>query len=500
MGNSTNFVFQVTVIPSPWANDVNSVIYNLLGPANGNAPTTRAQIIANLGISGGGTVTHSLGPLTSGNLTVGNGSADLAASKVALTQPATAGTLVFGTDNATITLQGTDTYLGRATTDTLTNKTYDTGGTGNSFKIAGTAITATTGTGSVVLATSPSISAPTITSHPTIEGVTSTGAQGTGAFVFATSPTLTTPVIGTATGTSLSVTGALTAFSGTAPPAGGTAGDGLLFSSTANTGIFFGSGAPTLSAGQGSIYIRTDGTTCYVNQNGSTSWVALTSGGGTVSNSGALTSNAIITGAGGTTVQALGSLGTTTTLLHGNASGAPSFGAVVLTTDVSGILPGANGGTGVANTGFTITLAGNLVTTGSFNTTFAAGASVTHTLPTATSTLAALNIADQVVSGGATVTSYSLGTLSSGTTTIDCGKCPLQYFTNGGAFTLAAPANDGSCVLYQLNNGSAGTITFSGFTVGANTGDSLTTTNGSKFKIYINMVNSVASYTIQALQ
>ena len=37
--------------------------------------------------------------------------------------------------------------------------------------------------------------------------------------------------------------------------------------------------------------------------------------------------------------------GTTTTVLHGNAAGNPSFGAGSLTADVSGILPGANGGT-----------------------------------------------------------------------------------------------------------------------------------------------------------
>ncbi len=38
--------------------------------------------------------------------------------------------------------------------------------------------------------------------------------------------------------------------------------------------------------------------------------------------------------------------GTTTTVLHGNAAGLPSYSAVALTTDISGTLPVANGGTG----------------------------------------------------------------------------------------------------------------------------------------------------------
>lgn len=61
-----------------------------------------------------------------------------------------------------------------------------------------------------------------------------------------------------------------------------------------------------------------------------------------------LTANNLILGAGTAKITPLGSLGTTTTVLHGNAGGAPSFAAVVLTTDVSGILPAANGGTGIA--------------------------------------------------------------------------------------------------------------------------------------------------------
>jgi hypothetical protein len=56
----------------------------------------------------------------------------------------------------------TDTIIGKATTDTLTNKTYDTAGTGNVFKINGTTVNAVTGTGSVVLATSPTLVTPTL--------------------------------------------------------------------------------------------------------------------------------------------------------------------------------------------------------------------------------------------------------------------------------------------------------------------------------------------------
>jgi hypothetical protein len=66
----------------------------------------------------------------------------------------------------------------------------------------------------------------------------------------------------------------------TAIPAGGAADTGIELSSTAHFGIFFGSGAPTLSAGQGSIYLRSDGssgsTRIYVNTNSSTGWTNVT--------------------------------------------------------------------------------------------------------------------------------------------------------------------------------------------------------------------------------
>lgn len=77
---------------------------------------------------------------------------------------------------------------------------------------------------------------------------------------------------------SLSATGNITADSGTAPVAGGAAA--FLATSTADLGIFVGSGAPTVSAAQGSLYIRTDGsstsTRLYVNTNGTTGWTNVT--------------------------------------------------------------------------------------------------------------------------------------------------------------------------------------------------------------------------------
>jgi len=51
--------------------------------------------------------------------------------------------------------------------------------------------------------------------------------------------------------------------------------------------------------------------------------------------------------------------GTTTTVLHGNVGGAPSYSAVSLTADVSGTLPVANGGTGAATLTSNYVLLGN---------------------------------------------------------------------------------------------------------------------------------------------
>lgn len=114
-----------------------------------------------------------------------------------------------------------------------------------------------------------------------------------------------------------------------------------------------------------------------------------------------------------------------------------------------------------------------------------------------TQACARLDVADQTVTGGANVTTLSLAT---GNVTIDCGSRPLQSQTNGGAYTITAPSNDGSCILGVANNATAGAITFSGFNVGANTGDALDTVNGHNFMITIVRISGVSTYMIKALQ
>lgn len=104
------------------------------------------------------------------------------------------------------------------------------------------------------------------------------------------------------------------------------------------------------------------------------------------------------------------------------------------------------------------------------------------------------------VAVGYLVTPYNAGTKSSGTFTPNPANGNYQYFTNGGAFTLAAPASDCGISLQMTNNGTAGAVTFSGFTVGSVTGDALDTTNTHVFRIRIERINGIASYSIQALQ
>jgi len=92
------------------------------------------------------------------------------------------------------------------------------------------------------------------------------------------SAALTTPNIGAATGTSLTTTGTLTGNNAGANTAAGNTTPALTMGSS-GIGIYFGDGAPTISAVKGSLYLNFTGsstsTRLYVN-NGTTTWVAVT--------------------------------------------------------------------------------------------------------------------------------------------------------------------------------------------------------------------------------
>lgn len=72
--------------------------------------------------------------------------------------------------------------------------------------------------------------------------------------------------------------GTVTAINATAITAGGSAA--VLATATAGFGVYLGSGAPTITAAKGSLYLRSDGsstsTRLYVNSDGATTWVAIT--------------------------------------------------------------------------------------------------------------------------------------------------------------------------------------------------------------------------------
>lgn len=155
----------------------------------------------------------------------------------------------------------------------------------------------------------------------------------------------------------------------------------------------------------------------------------------TIASSAMLAGNQLVLGGGsGTAPVTLGSLGTSSTVLHGNASGAPTWGAVSLTADVSGTLPAANGGTGAT------TITGLVLGNGTSAMSAYAGTSCTNQFPRS------LN-----ASGSATCASVSL-------TADVTGVLPsANGGTGNGFFAVSGPAT--SLKTFTLPNASAAILT-----------------------------------------
>jgi hypothetical protein len=111
-----------------------------------------------------------------------------------------------------------------------------------------------------------------------LAGATDSTTTGTGAIVNPGGLGVAKAIFG---GTTLNIAGVATLASGTATPAGGSTAARILLGTTAGFGIYYGSGAPTVSAAAGSLYIRTDNAGAnlrlYSNTTGSTTWAAITS-------------------------------------------------------------------------------------------------------------------------------------------------------------------------------------------------------------------------------
>lgn len=251
---------------------------------------------------------------------------------------------------------------------------------------------------------------------------------------------------------------------------------------------FAGTGSPesSITAPIGSIYRRLDGsagTTIYIKESGTgnTGWVAYTGNTGTVT-SVAMTMPGVLfnTSVTGSPITSSGTLaptllsqtaytilgnntsgsatptffaptlasalfqnqGTTTTLLHGNASGNPSWSAVSLTADITGTLAAGNGGTGITSlgTGVATALGINVGSAGAFITFNGAGGTP--------SSLTGTNI-----TGTATgLTSGITNALKSATTTIDVSAATAP--TSGQVLT----ATSGTAATWQTVTGT-GTVT-----------------------------------------
>ncbi len=216
----------------------------------------------------------------------------------------------------------------------------------------------------------------------------------------------------------------------------------------------------------GTKFVRDDGT------------LAVPGGSGTVTHTGgALTANQLVIGAGLDDVAALGSLGTTTTVLHGNAGGAPTFGAVSLTADVSGDLPFANLAQGSALSVLGVT--GNATAD-----VASIAAASDHQVLRRSGTAVAFGAVDLSQSAAITGT-LAEGNGGTGITSLGSGVATFLGTPSGAnlasALTTALPDSKGGTGLTSLG---AGVATWLGTPSSANLASAITDETGSGLAVF----------------
>lgn len=131
-------------------------------------------------------------------------------------------------------------------------------------------------------------------------------------------------------------------------------------------------------------------------------------------------------------------------------------GGIDLTSEVTGILPGTNGGTGVNNGANTITLGGNLTTTGAFTSEFIMTGATSVTFPTSGTLLSSDNIASNAVTSFQTsLSGLTPSTAANGVVTL-AGTLGVA---SGGTGVTTLGANE-----VMIGNGTGAVLTSSALT------------------------------------
>jgi len=395
------------------------------------------------------------------------------------------------------------------------------------------AITDETGTGSLVFATGPTLVTPNLgtptsgtltncTNLPISSGVSGLGTgvatflatptsanlisaitdeTGTGSLVFATSPAITTSLTTPSTSFDLINTTATTvnfAGAGTAVTIGATTGTTTVRNGLVVTGDLTINGttttinATTITVDDknielGSVASPTDvtadggGITLKGATDKSITWSSL---GWTSSEDFNLVTGKTFE-INGTSVLSSSTLGSGVT-----GSSLTSVGTIGTGTWQGTVIVGQYGGTGVANTGKTITLGGNLTTSGAFATTLTATATTSVTLPT-TGTLATL--AGSETFTNKTLTLPTIGGTGAAFNGSTSGTTTVVATATAGTTTLVLPAASDTLV----GKATTDTLTNKTIAAGSNTISGLTNSNlsGTAGITNANLANSSITVT-----